>query len=201
MRIRFSPNAAPAQRNSSARRQLSFAILSTGLGESDNGASPDCVRHRAVRTGKAARMARIAQLEDNVFVAAQLTADDFADIAARGIRTIVNNRPDGEADDQLPSEEAEVAALRYGLVYRHLPVTNHDVTEDEPVAAQAKALRDLPGPVLFYCRSGNRSTILWAQASAARLGTDTVLQRAAQAGYQLEELREFIDDHAASIAA
>ena len=146
-------------------------------------------------------MARIAQLEDNVFVAAQLTRDDFADIAARGIRTIVNNRPDGEADDQLPSEEAEIAALRYGLVYRHLPVTNHDVTEDEPVAAQAKVLRDLPGPILFYCRSGNRSTILWAQASAARLGTDTVLQRAAQAGYQLEELREFIDDHAASIAA
>lgn len=146
-------------------------------------------------------MARIAQLEPNVFVAAQLTEEDFAEIAARGIRTIVNNRPDGEADDQLSSERAEVLALRQGFVYRHLPVTNHDVTEDDPVDAQADALASLPGPILFYCRSGNRSTILWAQASAARLGIETVLARAAEAGYDLEELREFIEDRADALAA
>jgi len=146
-------------------------------------------------------MARIAQLEKNVFVASQLTEDDFAEIAARGIRTIVNNRPDGEAEDQLASEHAEVVALRHGFVYRHLPVTNYDVTEDGPVAAQAEAMRTLPGPILFFCRTGNRSSILWAQASAARLGTDTVLARAAEAGFDLEELREFIDDRAIELAA
>jgi sulfide:quinone oxidoreductase len=146
-------------------------------------------------------MARIAQLEKNVFVASQLTEDDFADIAARGIRTVVNNRPDGEADDQLANERAEVIALRYGLIYRYLPVSNHDVTEDGPVAAQAEALRTLPGPVLFFCRTGNRSSILWAQASAARLGPETVLGRAAAAGFDLEELREFIDDRTEELAA
>lgn len=146
-------------------------------------------------------MARIAQLENNVYVASQLTGDDFAAIAARGIRAIVNNRPDGEAGDQLTSGRAEAAALRHGLVYRHLPVANYDVTEDGPVAAQADALRTLPGPILFYCRTGNRSSILWAQASAARLGADAVLARAAAAGFDLEELREFIEDRAVDLAA
>lgn len=146
-------------------------------------------------------MARIAQLEKNVFVASQLTEDDFAEIAARGIRSVVNNRPDGEADDQLPSAEAEAIARRHGLDYRFLPVASHDVTDDEPVDAQAEALRALPGPVLFYCRSGNRSTILWTQAAAARLGVDTVLDRAAGAGFDLEELREFVEDRAEAMAA
>ena len=146
-------------------------------------------------------MARIVQLEENVFVASQLTEADFAGIAARGIRTIVNNRPDGEADDQMPSAVAEAAARKHGLVYRYLPVTNHDVTEDAPVAAQAEALRALSGPILFYCRTGNRCSILWAQASASRRGVDTVIERAAEAGFDIEELREFIEDHAEALAA
>lgn len=146
-------------------------------------------------------MARIAQLEENVFVASQLTEADFADIAASGVRTIVNNRPDGEADDQMSSAMAEAAAHEHGLAYRYLPVTNHDVTEDAPVVAQAEALRSLAGPILFYCRTGNRCSILWAQASASRFGVDAVIERAAAAGFHIEELREFIEDHAAALAA
>lgn len=146
-------------------------------------------------------MARIAQLEKNVFVAGQLTEADFADLAARGIRTIVNNRPDGEAEDQLSNERAAEVAMRHGLGYRYQPVTNFDVTEDEPVSAQAEAMRTLPGPILFYCRTGNRSSILWAQAAASRLGVETVLSRAAAAGFELEELREFIEEHAGALAA
>ena len=40
-------------------------------------------------------MAKIIQLEPDVAVAPQLVEADFAEIAARGFRSVVNNRPDG----------------------------------------------------------------------------------------------------------
>lgn len=146
-------------------------------------------------------MASISQLETDVYVASQLTDDDFAALAARGIRAVVANRPDGEAGDQMPSADAARAANRHGIAFRYLPVASFDVTDEEPVTAQARALAELPRPVLFYCRTGNRSTILWAQATAPLLGTDTVLKRASNAGFDLAELREFIDAPVGALAA
>jgi len=50
------------------------------------------------------------QLEPDIAVAPQLVEADFAEIAARGFRSVVNNRPDGEAPDQLPNAQAAAAA-------------------------------------------------------------------------------------------
>lgn len=141
-------------------------------------------------------MVSLGLLEPDVYVTAQLTENDFAALAARGIRSVVANRPDSEADGQLPSARAATMAKRHGIAFRYLPVAGFDVTEDEPVAAQARAMAELPGPLLFYCRTGNRSTLLWAQAAASRLGAKKVLRRAARAGLDLGELREFVDDRA-----
>jgi uncharacterized protein (TIGR01244 family) len=49
---------------------------------------------------------------------------------------------------------------------------------------------DLPGPVLFYCGSGTRCTILWSQAAAPRLGADAALAAARRGGYELDFLRD-----------
>ena len=146
-------------------------------------------------------MVTVSQLETDVYVASQLTEKDFAALAARGIRSVVANRPDGEAEGQLPSARAAETAKRHGISFRYLPVASFDVTEEEAVAAQARALAELPGPVLFYCRTGNRSTILWAQAAAPRLGAGAAMQRASRAGFDLAELREFIEASAGALAA
>ncbi|GAB4355959.1 MAG: hypothetical protein Kow0026_15490 [Oricola sp.] len=146
-------------------------------------------------------MASIRQLEPGVYVASQLAEDDFAALAEQGIRAVVANRPDGEAEGQMPSADAARAARRHGLAFRYLPVASFDVTDPEPVAAQARALAELPGPVLLYCRSGNRSAILWAQVAAPRLGADIVLRHAARAGFDLAELREFLDGATETLAA
>jgi sulfide:quinone oxidoreductase len=135
-------------------------------------------------------MARIAQLEPDIFAAWQLDAGDFADLAARGFRSVVNNRPDGEAADQLPTALAEAAARRHGLQFRYQPVDGLTVTDDDVVDAFARAMAELPRPILFYCRSGMRSAAVWAQAAASRLGIDRVLESTAKAGYTLEDLRE-----------
>jgi sulfide:quinone oxidoreductase len=139
-------------------------------------------------------MATFIQLEDDVFVAPQLVAADFAAVAARGFRSVVNNRPDGEAADQLPNDIAEAEAHGLGLTFRYQPVANLNVTDDDVVDAFAELLDDLPRPILFYCRTGTRCSILWAQASAARLGVEQTLEVTSQAGYDLEPLREHLEE-------
>ncbi len=139
-------------------------------------------------------MARIIRLEANVSVAPQLAEADFAEVAALGFRSVVNNRPDGEVPGQLPNVDAEAAARRQGLEYRYQPVANANVTDDAIVDEFGRLMGTLPGPILFYCRSGTRCTTLWAQASAARLGVARALEIAAEAGYDLEVLRDHLEE-------
>jgi sulfide:quinone oxidoreductase len=139
-------------------------------------------------------MAQLIQLETGIFVAAQLVEPDFAEVAARGFRSVVNNRPDGEAPDQLPNVRAKAAALRYRLQYRYQPVENLNVTDEDVVNAHARLMNDLPGPILFYCRSGTRCTILWAQVAVLRLGVAKTLEITSGAGYDLEILREHLTE-------
>ena len=139
-------------------------------------------------------MARIAQLEPDLFVAWQLVESDFAELAARGFRSVVNNRPDGESPDQLPSAQAEAAARRHGLHFRSHPVDGLTVTDEDVVDAFARSMSELPRPILYYCRSGTRCAMVWAQATAGQLGVDKVLEATARAGYDLEDLREDLVD-------
>jgi sulfide:quinone oxidoreductase len=132
----------------------------------------------------------IIQLEPDIAVAPQLVEADFAEIAARGFRSVVNNRPDGEAPDQLPNAQAAAAAHRHGLAFRYQPVKNASATDDDVVSTFARLIDDLPGPILFYCRTGTRCTILWTQAAASRLGVDATLSVARNAGYELDFLRD-----------
>jgi sulfide:quinone oxidoreductase len=136
----------------------------------------------------------IIQLEPDLAVAPQLVEADFAEIAARGFRSVVNNRPDGEAPDQLPNAEAEAAARRHGLAFHYQPVKNGNVTDDDVVGTFSRLMDQLPGPILFYCRTGTRCTILWTQAAAPRVGVDTALAVAHGAGYDLEFLRDTLEE-------
>ena len=130
------------------------------------------------------------RLEEGFFVAGQIGPDDLADLAAQGISLIVNNRPDGEEPGQPAAAEIEAAAAAAGLGYRFIPVTR---LTPEAVAATAEALRDADGPVLAFCRSGTRSTYLWALAKG-QAGTDgeELVRKAAAAGYDLAPLRRFL---------
>jgi uncharacterized protein (TIGR01244 family) len=129
------------------------------------------------------------RLDATVLVAGQIRPSDLAEAAASGIRTIVNNRPDGEEPGQPLAAEIEAAAQAAGLAYRHIPVAGG--FSDAQVEAMAEALGE--GPVLAFCRSGTRSTWLWALARA-RLGDDAeeLAARAASAGYDLSPIRAYL---------
>lgn len=130
-------------------------------------------------------------LGDAVLVAGQISPADVARAAALGVTTIVNNRPDLEEPDQPTSAEIEAAARAASLSYRHIPIASGYRSDD--IDAMGGALAGARGTTLAFCRSGTRSTILWALARA-REGAEPglLIAQAAAAGYDLDFLRPYL---------
>jgi uncharacterized protein (TIGR01244 family) len=133
------------------------------------------------------------KLSDSVLASPQIDIADIAVAAAQGVTLIVNNRPEDESDDQTPGAEIEAAAKAAGLGYVAIPVTHAGFSEAQ-VKAMAEALAGAQGGILAYCRSGTRSTLLWALAEASR-GADPseLATQAAQAGYDIGPVRALCD--------
>ena len=109
------------------------------------------------------------------------------------VALIVNNRPDGEEPDAPQGDEIEAAAAAAGLNYVAIPVGHAGFSEPQ-VDAMIAALEQAEGPILAYCRSGTRSTFLWALAAAKQgQDPDTIARTAMQAGYDISPIRAMID--------
>ena len=133
------------------------------------------------------------KITDGIYASPQITADQIAEATALGIKLIVNNRPESEGDDQTPGEEIEAAARAAGMDYVAIPVTHSGFSEPQ-VKAMADALDAAQGGVLAYCRSGTRSTLLWALAEASQGGDpDALTNMAAKAGYDVSPIRPLMD--------
>lgn len=133
------------------------------------------------------------RLTDRVFVSPQIDVLQVAEAAQQGITVIINNRPEGEGDDQTPGAAIAAAAAAAGMAYRAIPVTHAGFSEGQ-VAAMADVLAAADGPVLAYCRSGTRSTLLWALAEARRgASPHSLTATAAEAGYDITPVRAIMD--------
>ena len=108
----------------------------------------------------------IRHLGPDFAVTGQIALQDLPEVAALGFGTVINNRPDGEAGDQPPSDEVERAARAAGLRYVHLPVVSGAITPEQG-RAMREALASAHGPVLAFCRSGARSGKLYELAQSA----------------------------------
>ena len=132
---------------------------------------------------------RFRVLDAATLVSGQIGPSDMAALKARGVAMIVNNRPDGEEPGQPSGADIEAAALAAGIGYRHVPVDNAGLSPDR-IAAMAEAIEASGGRMLAFCRSGTRSTYLWALARA-RAGEDAgeLIAKAAAAGYDISPIR------------
>ncbi len=133
------------------------------------------------------------QLTNTILVSPQLALTDVAAAGDLGVSLIINNRPEGETDDQVPGAEIEAAARAAGMDYVAIPVTHAGFSQPQ-VDAMAAAVEGAQGKILAYCRSGTRSTLLWslAQSKAGRDG-DELTQIAADAGYDVTAIRPLMD--------
>jgi len=133
------------------------------------------------------------QIVDGIYASPQIGLADVQLAKAMGVSLIINNRPEMESPDQTPGADIEAAARSAGIGYVAIPVT-HAGFSDTQVTAMVEALERAPGPVLAYCRSGTRSTLLWALAEASTGGNpEDIAAAAAGAGYDVGPIRPLID--------
>ena len=137
------------------------------------------------------------RLTDDFWASPQIAIEDVAAAAAQGVTLIVNNRPDDEEPGQPPSAEVEAAARAAGMDYAHIPVSHAGFSMPQ-VDAMADTLERSEGPVLGFCRSGTRSTLLWAMAEAKR-GKDIeeIAMAAERGGYNVGAVAGTMDALAA----
>lgn len=102
----------------------------------------------------------ITKVNSQLSVRPQVFPHEIGEIAAAGFKGIINNRPDNEAPGQPESAQMETEAKRHGLSYWHIPIVPGRATEAD-ARAFAEALRQADGPVLAFCRTGNRSAGLF----------------------------------------
>jgi uncharacterized protein (TIGR01244 family) len=129
----------------------------------------------------------LKRINDRITVSGQINPEDVAALKAAGFTTIINNRPDGESPDQPEGAAIAAAAEAAGLVYHAIPLGREGVSPDMVEKTQA-AIAASPGPVFAFCRSGTRSTTLWALSQAGQQDAGEIIRQAGEAGYDMSHL-------------
>jgi len=146
-------------------------------------------------------MSKFIELEPGVYVTGQIDVADLQEIDRLGIRSILDNRPDEEIDGRNSSDMIAYVAGKHRISFRYQPVWGFDLTSPEHKDVTRQWISEAPGPVLLYCRSGRRSTLLWAQTAVERLGIDAVLAAAERAGFNADEILMVLEDQLDQLAA
>lgn len=131
-------------------------------------------------------------LTPRYIVSPQIAVDDVPALLEAGITLVICNRPDSEVP---PSQQADAigAAVRAaGLRFETLPLTHQTMTP-ENVARQRDLVESADGPVLAYCASGTRCSVVWALGQAESRPADDILACTSKAGYQLDGLRPTLE--------
>ena len=138
----------------------------------------------------------IRPLTDSYAVSPQIAPEDLPAIAEAGYKTVICNRPDAENPPDLYIALMEEAAKSAGVTFlvNAFPTPMLDMSH---VEEQRRMIETADDPVLAYCASGTRSTMVWSLAIAGQMPTDEILTAAAKAGYQLDGMRQNIDALAA----
>lgn len=142
----------------------------------------------------------IRTLTPTYAVSGQINPEDLPAIAAAGFTTVINNRPCAEIPPSHQNEPMKSAAFAAGLSFVTLPVT-HMTLNEQTVADQLDACASASGPVLAYCATGTRCTIVWALGQAGSMDTDAIISTAADQGYDLSQMRGQLDALAAKRGA
>ncbi len=133
----------------------------------------------------------LKRINDHVSVSGQIQPEDVKTLKDLGFTAIVNNRPDGEAPDQPAGAEIEAAAKAAGLHYHFIPLGREGVSPDLVNATKA-VLEGSDGKVFCFCRSGTRSTTLWALSQAGEAPAAQIIAQAAEAGYDMSHLAGYL---------
>ncbi len=108
---------------------------------------------------------RLSGIGDILF-AGQPTEEGFNILAERGVKVIVNLRPDAEMQSAVDFDEATLVES-LGMEYVHIPMTPStfsaaDVAQFKAEFYRRGTVRGEPFTMVVHCRSSNRCGGLWA---------------------------------------
>ena len=129
----------------------------------------------------------IKALTPHLSASPQILASELQAVADAGFKALICNRPDGEGADQPSFDEIAQAAAALGLQASYLPAETGKV-RDEDGKAFGALLHQLPGPVLAYCRTGMRSTTMWALSQSGVTPLPQILEAGRKAGFEMQSL-------------
>ena len=133
------------------------------------------------------------RIYENFYAANQIQAKDIAQLKQEKFECVLCNRPDNEEQNQPSVEVIKSECLANGIEFLHLPISPGDfnlevIMETEKVLMTAKK-------TLAYCRTGTRSTMLWAFAKIKDLEVDEVLKITDHSGYNFQHLKELLETY------
>ena len=135
---------------------------------------------------------QIKRLNTDLAVSPQIDPAEVETLAALGFRSIISNRPEHEAADQPAWTDIKAAATGRGMEAVHIPVVANQISGVD-VEKFRVALERLPKPIAAFCRTGTRSTLLWALTNPDALTADERIRAAAAQGYDLSAFRSLLD--------
>ncbi|MEX0318549.1 MAG: TIGR01244 family sulfur transferase [Ruegeria sp.] len=125
-------------------------------------------------------------------VSPQISVEDVPAIAAAGFVKVICNRPNVEVPPSQQSDAIGDAVRAAGMEYEVLELTHQTMTP-ENVARQVELADCADGPVLAYCASGTRCSVVWALGQCEEMSPDEILGKTSAAGYQLDGLRPALE--------
>lgn len=133
---------------------------------------------------------KFRQLSENLFVSPQVSLTDIKAVVDAGFSTVICHRPDEELSEHLTEDEPKhqtVADLlkKHHVAFIYQPIVHLTMADIEQFSER---LAQSTSPVLAYCTSGTRSTLLWglAQTLIHNQPRHRIAAIAEQAGYNIQ---------------
>ena len=130
---------------------------------------------------------KLNKIIDEYFVSDQINDQDISILKEKGFKTIFCNRPDSEEMNQPSVEVLQRVANDLSIKFIHHPVIGNAITQDD-VANFKEYYIGAEKPIFAYCRTGTRSTMLWALSESSERPTSEILNLTAAAGYDMSHL-------------
>jgi uncharacterized protein (TIGR01244 family) len=125
-------------------------------------------------------------IEDYV-VSDQITEEDIEQLKEAGFKTIFCNRPDNEEQNQVTVKSIQDKAIESGLNFIHQPVIGGQISQND-IDQFSDYYDAAEKPIFAYCRTGTRSSMLWALSESGKRSIDEILRLTSAAGYNLSNL-------------
>jgi uncharacterized protein (TIGR01244 family) len=107
-------------------------------------------------------LAKFVRVGDDMFIGGQPTEKALRELAAKGVKTVVNLRMPQEMATQVKFDEAALVK-ELGMKYVHIPMrgTAENPYGPEQLKQFAAAMKEADGKVLLHCTIAWRASHLW----------------------------------------